>query len=138
MHRSFEDDLDKLRTRLIRMGSLVEEQVELSFSAFLDNNAELAKLIRDRDDKVDKLDIKIDKQCQKIFALQQPVAREQMSKLLASGKTELLENFVSNKTRRKFKAFLAYDKKEGKVGFEFEPRAPRVPAKKAAAKKTPA
>jgi len=67
--------------------------------------------------------------------LQQPVAREQMSKLLADGKTELLENFVSNKTRRKFKARLAYDKKEGKVIFEFEPRAAKVPAKKAAAKK---
>ena len=70
--------------------------------------------------------------------LQQPVAREQMSKLLASGKTELLENFVSNKTRRKFKAFLAYDKKEGKVVFEFEPRAARAPAKKAAARKSAA
>ena len=69
--------------------------------------------------------------------LQQPVAREQMSKLLATGKTELLENFVSNKTRRKFKAFLAFDKKEGKVGFEFEPRAPRV-AKAPAAKKAAA
>ena len=68
--------------------------------------------------------------------LQQPVAREQMSKLLAEGKTALLENFVSNKTRRKFKAFLAWDKKEGKVGFEFEPRAPRGAA--AAAKKKPA
>jgi len=68
--------------------------------------------------------------------LQQPVAREQMSKLLETGKTELLEGFVSNKTRRKFKARLAYDKKEGKVTFEFEPRAARVPAaKKAAAKK---
>ena len=68
--------------------------------------------------------------------LQQPVAREQMSKLLASGKTELMENFVSNKTRRKFKARLAYDKKEGKVIFEFEPRAAKkAPAKKAAAKK---
>jgi len=54
--------------------------------------------------------------------LQQPVAREEMSRLLASGKTALLENFVSNKTRRKFKAYLAYDKKEGKVIFEFEPR----------------
>ena len=70
--------------------------------------------------------------------LQQPVAREEMSKLLAGGKTSLLENFVSNKTRRKFKAFLAYDKKEGKVIFEFEPRAPKVPAKKAAAKKASA
>ena len=57
-----------------------------------------------------------------------------MSKLLASGKTGLLENFVSNKTRRKFKAFLAYDAKEGRVSFEFEPRAAKVPAKKAAAK----
>jgi len=70
--------------------------------------------------------------------LQQPVAREQMTRLLATGKTELLENFVSNKTRRKFKAYLAFDKKEGKVSFEFEPRAAKVPAaKKAAAKKTP-
>jgi DNA topoisomerase III len=68
--------------------------------------------------------------------LQQPVPREAMTKLLASGKTALLENFVSNKTRRKFKAYLAWDKKEGKVGFEFEPRAAKVPAaKKAAAKK---
>jgi DNA topoisomerase-3 len=68
--------------------------------------------------------------------LQQPVAPEQMTKLLASGKTDLLENFVSNKTRRKFKAFLSWDKKAGKVGFEFEPRAAKAPAaKKAVAKK---
>ena len=68
--------------------------------------------------------------------LQQPVTRENMAKLLATGKTDLMENFVSNKTRRKFKAFLAYDKKEGKVNFEFEPRAAKVPAaKKTAAKK---
>ena len=76
--------------------------------------------------------------------LQQPVAREQMSRLLAEGRTDLLENFVSNKTRRKFKARLAWDAKEGKVGFEFEPRAAKkapppkagkAPAKKAAARK---
>jgi DNA topoisomerase-3 len=66
--------------------------------------------------------------------LQQPVAPEQMRKLLATGKTDLLENFVSNKTRRKFKARLAYDAKAGKVGFEFEPR----PARGAAAKAAPA
>jgi DNA topoisomerase-3 len=69
--------------------------------------------------------------------LQQPVAREEMSKLLASGKTSLFENFVSNKTRRKFKAYLAYDGKEGKVVFEFEPRAAKA-AGKVAAKKAPA
>ena len=83
MHRSFEDDLDKLRTRLIRMGSLVEEQVEFAFKALLECNEGLAKLVIERDDKVDKLDIKIDKQCQRIFALQQPVASD-LRLLLAS------------------------------------------------------
>ena len=71
--------------------------------------------------------------------LQQPVMREQMTQLLATGKTSLLENFVSNKTRRKFKARLAFDKKEGKVSFEFEPRPVKVAgAKKVASKKTAA
>jgi len=55
-----------------------------------------------------------------------------------TGKTDLLENFVSDKTKRKFKAFLAYDKKDDKVSFEFEPRAAKVPAKKTAAKKAAA
>jgi DNA topoisomerase-3 len=66
--------------------------------------------------------------------LQQPVERPEIARLLATGRTGLLENFVSNKTRRKFKAYLVYDAKEGKVSFAFEPRAPKVPAKKAAGK----
>jgi DNA topoisomerase-3 len=68
--------------------------------------------------------------------LQQPVSHEEVHKLLTTGKTSLLENFVSNKTRRKFKAYLAYDAKEGKVGFEFEPRESKYPPKKTAAAKT--
>jgi DNA topoisomerase-3 len=66
--------------------------------------------------------------------LQQPIAPEQMGKLLETGKTDLMEGFVSNKTRRKFKAFLSWDAKAGKVGFEFEPRAPKVPAAKKSGK----
>ena len=65
--------------------------------------------------------------------LQQAVPPEEVTKLLTTGKTSLLENFVSNKTRRKFKAFLAFDAKEGKVSFEFEPRASKFPPKPGAA-----
>ena len=69
--------------------------------------------------------------------LQQAVSPEQVHKLLAQGRTGLLDGFVSNRTRRKFKAFLVWDEKEGKVGFEFEPRGARAPAaKKTAARKT--
>jgi DNA topoisomerase-3 len=64
--------------------------------------------------------------------LQQPVAREQMEKLLTTGKTDLLDKFVSMRTRRAFKAFLAWDKEAGKVNFEFEPRASKFPPRKTA------
>jgi DNA topoisomerase-3 len=67
--------------------------------------------------------------------LQQPVAREQMSKLLETGKTDLLDKFVSMRTRRAFKAFLAWDAEAGKVNFEFAPS--KFPPRKTAAGKTP-
>lgn len=63
--------------------------------------------------------------------LQQPIERAQMVKLLTTGKTDLLTKFVSKKNGRTFKAFLAIGK-DGKISFEFEPRAPK--AKGAAAK----
>ena len=69
--------------------------------------------------------------------LQQPVAREQMTKLLTSGATDLLDGFVSNKTRRKFKARLQWDAKEGKGVFAFEPRPERRPAAKGARRAEP-
>ena len=56
-----------------------------------------------------------------------------MARLLTEGKTELLKGFVSARTRRKFSAFLVRGK-DGKVGFEFEAKAPKAGAKTAAAK----
>lgn len=72
----FEHEMDKLRTRIIKMGSLVDEQVEYAFRALTEWNVAMASLVMERDAKVDKLDFKIEKQCQRIFALQQPVARD--------------------------------------------------------------
>ncbi len=60
-----------------------------------------------------------------------PVRREQMGKLLASGKTDLLDKFVSMRTRRPFKAMLAWDAEADKVGFEFAPS--KFPPRKTAA-----
>ena len=88
--------------------------------------------------------------------LQQPVERAQMQKLLSTGKTDLLEKFISTRTRRPFKAMLVWDAEAGKVNFEFAPSKypPRktaagsagraapasrtAPTKKAAARKSPA
>jgi DNA topoisomerase-3 len=65
--------------------------------------------------------------------LQRTVERAQMEKLLASGKTDLLQ-FVSARTRRPFQAYLVRQP-DGKIGFEFEKRAPKVADAKPAAKK---
>jgi phosphate transport system protein len=76
MERQFEIQIEKLKTRLIKMCSLVDEQVELALKAVDEENNELADLVIERDAKVDKYDVKIEKICQKIFALSQPVAMD--------------------------------------------------------------
>ena len=61
--------------------------------------------------------------------LQQSVAPQQMEKLLSTGKTDLLDGFVSARTKRKFKAYLVKTP-EGKIGFEFEAKKPKAKAAK--------
>jgi DNA topoisomerase III len=60
--------------------------------------------------------------------LQREIPDDQALKLISEGKTDLLKGFVSNKTKRKFDAFLTFDPSTAKIGFDFPPR----PAKKAA------
>ncbi len=69
--------------------------------------------------------------------LQQEILPEQMVKLLQNGKTDLLPGFISQRTRRPFKAFLV-KAKDGKVSFEFEERKAKEPAAKKPAKKAAA
>ncbi|HKW38444.1 MAG TPA: DNA topoisomerase III [Burkholderiales bacterium] len=72
--------------------------------------------------------------------LQRPIEREEIQKLLATGRTDLLHRFISRKGRP-FSAFLVRGA-DGKVGFEFAPRAGKAQAPKketapqAGAKKT--
>lgn len=60
--------------------------------------------------------------------LQQPIEPAQVTKLLAEGRTDLLKNFVSNRTKRKFEAFLVL--KAGEVKFEFARREKKTRAAK--------
>src|SRR6185503_9611103 len=69
--------------------------------------------------------------------LQQPIEPAQITKLLAEGKTDLLTKFVSNRTKRAFKAFLVLEK-DGKVKFDFPPREAKAKGAKGAKPKEPA
>jgi DNA topoisomerase-3 len=58
--------------------------------------------------------------------LQRPIETDQMRKLLNEGRTDLLHRFISKKGRP-FSAFLVKGS-DGKVGFEFAPKAAAKPA----------
>ncbi|MEI6176619.1 MAG: DNA topoisomerase III [Verrucomicrobiota bacterium] len=65
--------------------------------------------------------------------LSHEISTTQALKLISTGKTDVIKGFISNRTKRKFDAYLTFDPKDGKIGFDFPPR----PAKKVAAKKSP-
>ncbi len=97
--KQFDEELNKLRARLIKMGLMIQEQIENSMKALIHNNQKLALTIISNDDKVDEIDLKIEKQCLKIFALHQPVAmdlRFVISAISINEKMEMISDIASN------------------------------------------
>ncbi|MCX7737316.1 MAG: phosphate signaling complex protein PhoU [Candidatus Kapabacteria bacterium] len=97
--KQFDEELNKLRARLIKMGLMIQEQIDNSMKALIHNNQKLALTIISNDDKVDEIDLKIEKQCLKIFALHQPVAmdlRFVISAITINEKMEMISDLATN------------------------------------------
>lgn len=75
-NRIFDSELEKLAHKVVQMCYQVNLQVNDALTALKDYDLKLAKKVIGNDKEIDTLDVKIDKLCQKIFALQQPVARD--------------------------------------------------------------
>lgn len=103
MPRHFELELDQLRTMLIRMGSLVEEQIDFAVKAMTESDVALARLVIERDKKVDEFDNAIDQHCMRVFALAQPVAidlRLLMAALKINNELERIGDIAVNLAER--------------------------------------
>jgi phosphate transport system protein len=70
----FNKELEDIRNKVLIMGGLVEQQIELAIQAFITGDAELAELVIKQDNQVDELEIAIDLECTQILALRQPTA----------------------------------------------------------------
>lgn len=91
--------LFKLRRRMIKMCSLVDDQVESALKAVTTEDNELAEKVIRLDLKVDTYDLKISKACQKIFALNHPLAadlRFLMSALTINNNLERIGDIAVN------------------------------------------
>lgn len=75
-YRIFDSELQKLTHKVIQMCSKVNLQLVDSITALKTSDLQLAAKVIKSDELINDLDIKIDKLCQKIFALQQPVASD--------------------------------------------------------------
>ncbi len=74
MGRHFEKELDALRANLVSMGNLVDLQIDRACRALFSSNLQAADAVVAMDGDVDAFDSLIDRQCQKIFVVTQPVA----------------------------------------------------------------
>ena len=76
MHRHLDDELKSLKAKILRMGGLVEEQVQGALRALVERDADLARKIIDNDRLVNTLDVEVDEDALRLLALQQPAARD--------------------------------------------------------------
>lgn len=75
-YRIFDSELGKLAHKVIEMSAQVNQQLIDVTTALQSSDLHLAKKVINNDEFINNLDVKIDKLCQKIFALQQPVASD--------------------------------------------------------------
>jgi len=76
MERHFDHELSELRTQLLSMGGLVEDQIKGAIKALVDRDNDLATKVIERDRLVNTMDVEIDENCIRLLALQQPTARD--------------------------------------------------------------
>ncbi|MCK4423913.1 MAG: phosphate signaling complex protein PhoU [Candidatus Omnitrophica bacterium] len=74
MERHFDEELKKLKEKLLRMSSLTEQAISFSIKALVDRRPELADKVIKSDDAINMLEIEIDELSLKLLALRQPQA----------------------------------------------------------------
>ena len=74
--REYEGELAEVKTRLSRMGALVEGMMEAAMRALADRDADLARKTYLVDDDINRLEVAIDELCLRILAKRQPVASD--------------------------------------------------------------
>jgi phosphate transport system protein len=74
MPRHFDEELEQLKEKVLRMGSIVEVMVEYAVASLVDRDSRLAQDTIDSDHRADMLEVEIDEACIRMLALHQPAA----------------------------------------------------------------
>ncbi len=74
--RAWEEELDLLSEKILRLGGLVEEAIGRSVTALVERDSDLAREVVASDASVDRAELEIDQLCMELLALHQPMARD--------------------------------------------------------------
>ena len=76
MTHHIERQIEHLKERILRVGTLVEEAISKSISAVINRDVALAQRVMASDEAIDRMEVEVQEECLKILALYQPVAAD--------------------------------------------------------------
>jgi len=76
MTRHIERQIDQLKEKILRVGTLVEEAFSKSITALINRDMALARRVMASDEEIDRMEVEVEEECLKILALYQPVAAD--------------------------------------------------------------
>src|SRR6266446_1369448 len=76
VHRHLDEELDTLRSSVLRLGGEAEAALIKTMRALTERDSAVAQEVLEHDDDIDQLEVEVDRQCVDIFALRQPAARD--------------------------------------------------------------
>lgn len=74
--RKYDEALEDVRTSVLEMGGLVEEQITSALAALAEFDSEIGEQVVRDDYKINRLEVQIDEECTRILALHQPAASD--------------------------------------------------------------
>ena len=101
--KAFDEDITRLRGLIAEMGGLAEVAIEEAMQALINGDEELAKGVVERDQKLDALEVEVDRLAIRIIALRAPMAddlREIIAALKIGGVVERIGDYAKNIARR--------------------------------------
>jgi len=76
MGHHIERQIEALKERILRVGTLVEEAISKSITALINRDTNLAQRVMASDEEIDRMEVEVEEECLKILALYQPVAAD--------------------------------------------------------------